>query len=130
MKRLRSILYWALCWTILQISAIPSATLATESDDVANAVHRIVITLHNRKVVRDNNVIRITQGEEVELFWTSDETANLHLHGYDIEFKVTPDAPTPITFTAHATGRFPITSHGFGNQHGHNTLLYLEVYPK
>jgi hypothetical protein len=130
MRRLRSILYWALCWTILQISAIPSATLATESDDVANAVHRIVITIHNRKVVRDNNVIRITQGEEVELFWTSDETANLHLHGYDIEFKVTPDAPTPITFTAHATGRFPITSHGFGNQHGHNTLLYLEVYPK
>ena len=130
MRRLRSILYWALCWTILQISAIPSATLATESDDVANAVHRIVITIHNRKVVRDNNVIRITHGEEVELFWTSDETANLHLHGYDIEFKVTPDAPTPITFTAHATGRFPITSHGFGNQHGHNTLLYLEVYPK
>ena len=132
MRRQRSILYGALCWAMLQISAIPSAALASESDAVVDAVHRIVITIHNRKVVRDNNVIRVTQGEDVELVWTSDESANLHLHGYDIEFKVTPDAPTPITFTAHATGRFPITSHGFGNrhEHGHDTLLYLEVYPK
>lgn len=117
---------------MLQVGAAPAIALATESDNVANTVHRIEITIHNRKVVRDNNVIRITQGEKVELVWISDESANLHLHGYDIEFKVTPDAPTPITFTAHATGRFPITSHGFGNQHGHghDTLLYLEVYPK
>ncbi|MEN8108990.1 MAG: hypothetical protein ABFS22_13420 [Pseudomonadota bacterium] len=117
---------------MLQISAAPTVAPASEADDVADTVHRIEITIQNRKVVRDNNVIRITQGEEVELVWSSDETANLHLHGYDIEFKVTPDAPTPITFTAHATGRFPITSHGFGDQHrhGHDTLLYLEVYPK
>ena len=130
MRSLRSILHWPLCWIILQTSAIPSAVLATSSDEVDNTVHRVVITIHNRNVVRDTNVIRVTQGKTVELVWISDESANLHLHGYDIEFKVTPDEPTPIMFVAHATGRFPITSHGFGNQHGHNTLLYLEVYPE
>ena len=132
MKRLRSIAYWTLCWTMLQISVIQSAVLASESENVTKTVHRIEITIHDRKVASNNNVIRVNQGEKVELVWTSNESANLHLHGYDIEFKVTPDAPTPITFTAHATGRFPITSHGFGNQHGHghDTLLYLEVYPK
>ena len=86
MKILRSILYWAFCWTVLQISAIPSTALASEQNNVASAMHRIEITIHKRKVVRDNNVIRINQGNEVELVWSSDETASLHLHGYDIEF--------------------------------------------
>jgi hypothetical protein len=117
---------------MLQAGATPAIALASEPGDVADTVHRVDITIRNRKVVRNNNVIRITQGEEVELLWSSDETANLHLHGYNIEFKVSPDAPTSISFTVHATGRFPITSHGFGDQHGngHVTLLYLEVYPK
>ena len=117
---------------MLQTSAVPTVVLASGPDDVADTVHRVEITIQDRKVVRDSNVIRVTQGEEVELVWSSDETANLHLHGYDMEFKVTPDAPTHVMFTAHATGRFPITSHGFGDQHGHghDTLLYLEVYPK
>jgi hypothetical protein len=126
------ILYWALCLAILQAGAVPCATLAAGPDEVASAVQRIEITIHNRRVVREDNVIRVTQGEKVELVWTTDESASLHLHGYDIEFNVTPLAPTPVAFIAHATGRFPVTSHGFQNQqgHGHDTLLYIEVYPK
>ncbi len=82
--------------------------------------------------MRENNVIRVTQNDNVELVWHSDEKTKLHLHGYDIEFELTPEEPVVISFKAHATGRYPITSHEFGGKHdhGHETLLYLEVYPK
>jgi hypothetical protein len=109
----------------LVIAAAPlQASYAEDSN-------RIEVTVEQRKIKGDN-VIRVTQGETVELVWHADEPARLHLHGYDIEFDVTPDAPTVIRLTAHATGRFPVTSHGFGggHDHGHATLLYLEVYPR
>ena len=74
--------------------------------------------------------IRITQGQVIELRWTSDETVELHLHGYDLELHVTPDAPAAMIIEAFAAGRFPITSHGWGDAgHGHDALTYLEVYP-
>ena len=94
--------------------------------------NRIEVTVEQRKVAGDSDVIRVTQGEDVELVWHTDESARLHLHGYDIEFAVTPDEPTVIRLKAHATGRFPVTSHGFGDGHGHGhkPLLYLEVYPR
>ena len=57
----------------------------------------------------------------------------MHLHGYDLELSLAPDAPTEMNFEAFATGRFPVTSHGFGG-HGHDdeevVLLYLEVHPR
>ncbi len=94
-------------------------------------IKQMDITIEQRKITGDN-VIRVTQGETVELVWHTDESAKLHLHGYDVEFSITPDEPTIIRLTAHATGRFPVTSHGFGggHDHGHATLLYLEVYPR
>ncbi len=95
-------------------------------------VKRIELVISERKVQREEKTIRVTQGESIELVWQSDEAAELHLHGYDISFEVSPEAPAIVTFEAHATGRFPITSHGFGREqgHGHEALLYIEVYPR
>lgn len=93
------------------------------------AVRRIEIVIEDRQVTGGNEVVRVTQGERVELVWTTDEKVRLHLHGYDVEIDVTPEAPAVLALTAHATGRFPVTSHGFGDGHGHDTLLYFEVYP-
>jgi hypothetical protein len=109
---------------MLMLAAMPLAHAADSN--------RIEVTLEQRKVAGDSDVIRVTQGEDVELVWHTDEPARLHLHGYDIEFTVTPDEPTVIRLKAHATGRFPVTSHGFGDRHdhGHKPLLYLEVYPR
>lgn len=93
-------------------------------------VRRFELEIRDRRVQRDNNVIRVSKGERVELAWTTDERVALHLHGYDMEFEVVPGRATVRAFEAHATGRFPVTSHGFGDEHGsHQTLLYLEVYP-
>lgn len=102
-----------------------------QPEDSTDAEARIEVRVENRKVVGDN-IIRVTQGQLVEMIWTTDEAAELHIHGYDIRFEISPDTPAEVSFTAHATGRFAVTSHGFGGQHGHghDTLVYIEVYPK
>ena len=102
-----------------------------QAENAPDAEARIAVRIENRKVVGDH-IIRVTQGQLVEMLWTTDEAAELHIHGYDIRFEISPDAPAEVSFTAHATGRFAVTSHGFGGQHGHghDTLVYIEVYPK
>ncbi len=90
----------------------------------------IEVRIENRKVVAPSETIRITEGDVIELRWTSDESVELHLHGYDLEIHVRPDEPAVMVIKAYATGRFPITSHGWGEGgHGHDALTYLEVYP-
>ena len=110
--------------------ALTLAADTARAGDASPELQRFVLEIRDRAVQHDGDVIRVTQGQQVELVWTSDEPVQLHLHGYDIEFDVEPGTATSRSFKAHATGRFPITSHGFGDhQHGHQTLLYLEVHP-
>jgi len=109
-----------------------SLSLATAEQSVSGAddMRKIEIRIENRQALGDK-VIRITQDQRVELLWITDEAAELHIHGYDIRFAISPDAPAQVAFTAHATGRYAVTSHGFGSEHdhGHETLIYIEVYP-
>jgi hypothetical protein len=109
---------------------IPSALIrAAVAQDSPRRV--IEARIENRKVVVPGGAIRITEGDVVELRWTSDEPVELHLHGYDVELHVRPNEPAAVVIEAFATGRFPITSHGWGESgHGHDTLTYLEVYPR
>jgi hypothetical protein len=94
-------------------------------------LQRFVLQITDRQVQRDSDLIRVNRGQQVELVWMSDEAVTLHLHGYDIEFVIEPGMAVSHQFEAHASGRFPITSHGFGKDlHGHETLLYFEVYPE
>ena len=91
--------------------------------------------IENRKVVEPKGAIRINEGERIELVWTSDEPAELHLHGYDLKVRVRPGTPAVMAVEANATGRFPISSHGWGegshgHSHGHDALTHLEVYPR
>jgi hypothetical protein len=76
----------------------------------------------------NQRVVRVQQGDEVTLRWTSDQALALHLHGYDIEAKVSPAAPAEMRFAARATGRFPVEIHGAGGQHA--TIGHLEVHPR
>jgi len=119
-------------WIVLSALLFFFVPLFVNADTDEAVVKRIELVISERKVQNEENTIRVTQGETVELVWHSDEVAELHLHGYDISFEVSPDAPAVVTFEAHATGRFPITSHGFAGEHGHGheALLYIEVYPR
>jgi hypothetical protein len=119
-------------WILLPISLLFAVPVPVEAETDEGTVKRMELVISERKVQREEKSIRVTQGDSLELVWTSDEPGELHLHGYDIGFEVSPDAPAIVTFQAHATGRFPITSHGFGGEHGHGheALLYIEVYPR
>ena len=87
--------------------------------------------IENREVVAPGKAIRITEGDVVQLVWTSDEAIELHLHGYDLEIHVRPNEPATMIIEAHATGRFPVTSHGWGDGgHVQDALTYLEVHPR
>ncbi len=91
----------------------------------------IDVRIKDRKVVEPDEAIRITEGELVELRWTSDEAVELHIHGYNVHVSVEPDEVARMVIEAHATGRFPITSHGWERGGGdHGALTYLEVYPR
>ena len=109
-----------------------SLNLAADEQGVSSGheAERIEIRIENRQVVGDK-VIQLTHEQPVELRWITDEAAELHIHGYDIRFEISPNAPADVNFTAHATGRYAVTSHGFGDEHGHGheTLVYIEVYP-
>lgn len=90
---------------------------AVEGDDVIAA--------------RPAGVVRVEQGDLVELRWSSDEQTTVHLHGYDLEIEVPAGGEATMRFLARATGRFPIETHGIGADHRLEiTLLYLEVHPR
>ena len=113
------------------IAGLPlSATLirATVAGEGARRV--IEVRIEGRSVVAPRGPIRIAKGEVVELRWMGDEAVELHLHGYDLELRVRPGVPAAMVVEAYATGRFPITSHAWGDGgHGHDVLTYLEVIP-
>lgn len=76
-------------------------------------------------------VVRVTQGDKLEIHWTSDQATELHLHGYNVTTKVDPGDDAIMSINARAAGRFAIESHGFGaDHHAEKTLLYLEVLPR
>ncbi|MDO8533340.1 MAG: hypothetical protein Q7S17_01170 [Xanthobacteraceae bacterium] len=78
-------------------------------------------------------LIRVEQGDVVKLRWSTDQTTILHLHGYDIEMKIEPGAMVEMSFTARATGRFPVSAHKpkQGSGHTHDPpLVHVEVHPR
>jgi len=109
--------------------ALWAALGAAQQEEVFN------VDIKNRKVAGGEKVIRVKQGDTVKINWTTDEAAEIHLHGYDVKRALKPGKTASITFKAHATGRFSIVSHGFGkHSHGKDeeeiSLLYLEVHPR
>ena len=119
------------------IGAVSLLSVFSVSTGTRAADKRVVeLNLRKRRINGKNRVVRVTQGDVVELRWTSDEPASLHLHGYDLHASPAPGAPSKMSFKAHATGRFPITAHAFSGKHarkgGHSehVLIYLEVHPR
>ena len=78
-------------------------------------------------VMSGARVIRVRRGERVEIFWSTDRPHDIHLHGYDIELRLTPDEAKAMAFTAHATGRFPVEIH---DRQQRGVLLHVEVHPR
>lgn len=115
-------------WTRLAGRCLP--VLVGVIAAVAAAEPRVIeLAIRNGAVPAAQRVVRVAQGEEVTLSWTTDAPVTLHLHGYDVETAVRPGTTAIMTVRARATGRFPITIHG--TKKGEEaTLGYLEVHPR
>lgn len=105
----------------------------------APAVREFDLSIVKRRVEGSASSIRVKRGETVLLRWRSDEAVSLHVHGYDLQVKVSPAAPASVRFEAGVAGRFGITAHEYGaaaehgadrKKHRERTLLYLEVLPE
>jgi hypothetical protein len=99
---------------------------------------RISVAIRNRSLANPvQKDIRITQGDVLELVFTTDEPAELHLHGYDIYLNVVPGTPAVLRVDAKIAGRYALESHRFGSvateprgADDHLVLLHLSIYPR
>ena len=104
------------------------ATSATKRNhDHGSHAIQVHVVIEDGKVTDDQGTIKIAQSDHVTLHFSSNETHNLHIHGYDIGVEVGPGSHAMVDFKATATGRFPVEIHGSSH---HHTLFYLEVHPK
>ena len=101
-------------------------TTAVAADAVRHKV--LMLSVVKGAVAGVGDTLKVQQGDDLELRWSSDKPMELHLHGYDIEVKVSPQAPAVMSFKANIPGRFPVEPHGQGPGH-HRPVLYLEVHP-
>jgi hypothetical protein len=85
------------------------------------------LALKNGQLPQGQQLVRVTQGDEVTLKWTTDRPYTLHVHGYELEAELAPQTPVELKFTARATGRFPMEIHGPGAE---RTVGHLEVHPR
>jgi hypothetical protein len=92
------------------------------------------LRIERGRVPANMRLIRVKQSDVVKLRWRADKPTILHLHGYDIESKVEPGGVTEMTFTARATGRFPVHAHAplarGGHSHDEAPLVRIEVHPR
>lgn len=85
------------------------------------------ITLADGKRVAGPELISVKRGERVDIEFTSDRSAELHLHGYDIALQLKPEHTANLHFTAEHAGRFEYELHGHTS--GHHALGAIEVLP-
>jgi putative copper export protein/mono/diheme cytochrome c family protein len=110
--------------------AIGIAMLAA-SQVLAAAEQTFTLTVEHGSLPEAMRTIRVHEGDVVQLRWRADRPLTLHLHGYDLEWRVLPGQPVEASFTAYATGRFPIEIHqSDGPVHQGAPLAALEVYPR
>jgi len=121
----RKTLRIAFLFVLLNLTLLPAQAADVEFD----------VRIERGRVPANMRVIRVKQGDNVTLRWSTDRPTVVHLHGYDIEKKLEPGTTADMTFSARATGRFPVEIHtsnssAAGHAHGEAPLVQIEVYPR
>jgi len=109
-------------------SLLTAALLAT-AIGTALAEDRVFELRIQRERTAKPEVLTVHENDQVVIRLISDQAVQVHLHGYDIEKDVRPNAVTSLRFTATATGRFPIEIHSRAPLK-QLPLAYVEVQPR
>ncbi len=106
----------------------PQTLLAQKSEVIFD------IRIEQNRVEPATRMIRVRQGDLVKMRFMVDRPMVLHLHGYDITTEATPGTVAEMSFTAHATGRFPVEEHSphahGSHSHGEAPIVRIEVRPR
>ncbi len=102
--------------------------LALAAGPVAAGAAVVEATIRGGSLVAPQRTLVVTQHSELELRWRSDRPIDLHLHGYGLQVRVTPQQPATLAFKARLAGRFPVSEHGADGR-DHRVVGYLEVHP-
>jgi hypothetical protein len=115
-------------------TAGPAATTAPSDEDTAEPVATAPaappepaatrIRVRGGAPVGGVVTIDVDKGDIIRFTVSSDQSDEVHVHGYDLEKPVGPDAPARFSFTADADGIFEVELHGSGAQ-----IASLEVQP-
>lgn len=100
--------------------APPPTTTATE----ASTPREIVIVVDQGRPRGGIKRPEVEQGVELVLVIRADVGESVHVHGYDVEQRLTPGVPARIPITATLPGRFEVELH-----HPDALLAVLEVRP-
>ena len=83
------------------------------------------LVIRNGKLASGPSLMQVHEGEQVLLRIRSDGSDELHLHGYDLHARISPQETASLQFTAIHSGRFGLELHK-----AHTELGALEVYPR
>ena len=112
-------------WVIGLLLIVPTMLLAacgggSFSEDLEVLV-QFDLAIENGAINIDPPVMKVRQRYNVTFNIASDKMGSFHLHGYDIETDVGPSRTVTMSFTADATGSFPITFHGATHTGSHES---------
>jgi FtsP/CotA-like multicopper oxidase with cupredoxin domain len=102
----------------------------------ADAPHKsFSLSIAGGVIPAEQRMLRVEKGDAVRLRVKSDAAGELHLHGYQLALRLTPDSVGELEFRAYATGRYVFEWHGAGDsaatrRHHGPALATLEVRPK
>jgi FtsP/CotA-like multicopper oxidase with cupredoxin domain len=83
----------------------------TTSSNPTTLPEATVIHLVNGQPTGGKQKISVKKGDTIRLKVTSDETGEIHVHGFDLEQEAGPGRPASFTFKANIEGRFEVESH-------------------
>ena len=83
------------------------------------------IRIKDGKPAGEVRTLRYERGEVIRLRFSSNAPGEVHIHGYDNEFPVSPSGARVIRFKADLEGIFEVEEHGTGE-----LLAKLEIRPK
>jgi plastocyanin len=103
-----------------------SVAAAAESQAAsAPAATTIEFVIAKGRLVSGPSVVKVTQGDRVQVGVTSDAVDELHMHGYNLHLILKPGQRGLLDFVASKSGRFTFELH-----HADLELGALEVYPR
>jgi hypothetical protein len=107
------------------ISTLGTQPLAGRAGTPAQESSVFELVVRAGKLTSGPSVLRVHEGERVNLIVKSDSSDEMHLHGYDLHARLSPGATANLEFTANHTGRFGLELH-----EARSELAALEVYPR